>query len=147
MFCNKSPIINRHNSPCSIQQIYHLYKHRTLCAPITSILSRQQHYSNKMTSNPTCPDCGRPFKTRTGLSIHRNECPIRETQTKQQQRRYPSGPQAKDRGVLAIAILEMTIIGWTVSFILDHVLPQPKLTSLRSHWMAAAHRSRKQGPR
>jgi len=99
MFCYKSAIINRHNSPCPIQQIYHLYKHScTLCAPIISILSRQQHYSNAMTSNPTCPDCGRPFKTRKGLSIYRNQCPKRQTQTKQKQRPYPTGPLSEKEG-------------------------------------------------
>ena len=39
--------------------------------------------------------------------------------------------KAKERGVLAIGIPEMKILGWTVSFILDQVLPQFKLTSLR----------------
>lgn len=33
--------------------------------------------------------------------------------------------------MLAIGILEMTVLGWTVSFILDQVLPRFKLTSLR----------------
>jgi len=98
MFCYKSAIMNRHNSPCPIQQIYHLYKHRTLCAPITSILSRRQGYSNVMTSNPTCPNCGRPFKTRKRLLIHPNQCPKRQKQTKQKQRPYPRGPLSEREG-------------------------------------------------
>jgi len=98
MFCYKSAIINRDNSPCPIQQIYHLYKHCTLCASITSIISGQKYYSNAMTSDPTCPDCRRPFKTGKGLSIHRNQCPKRETQTKPKKRPYLSGPLSEREG-------------------------------------------------
>jgi len=98
MFCYKSAIINRHNSSCPIQQIFHLYKHCTLCTPITSILSRRQHYSNAMTSNPTCLDCRRPFETPKGLSIHRNQYPKRQTPTKQKQRSYPRRPVSERGG-------------------------------------------------
>jgi len=46
-------------------------------------------------SNPTCPDCRRPFKTHKGLSIQHNQCPKRETQRKQKQRPHQSGPQSE----------------------------------------------------
>ena len=66
---------------------HQLYKQYTstnpLCAPSTSSPSQPQHYSNMMTPDPTCPDCKRPFKTRKGLSIHSNQCPKRQLQTKQ----------------------------------------------------------------
>lgn len=39
--------------------------------------------------------------------------------------------KVKEREVLAIGIPEMTILGWTISLILDQVLPGFKLTSLR----------------
>jgi len=39
--------------------------------------------------------------------------------------------KGKERRELAIDILEMRILGWTISFILDQVLPQLKLRSLR----------------
>jgi hypothetical protein len=75
-----------------------LYKH-SLCSHHIDPITRLQHYFNTMTSNPTCPDCGRPFKTRKGLSIHRNQCPKRQTQTKQkQQRPYLSGLSSEREG-------------------------------------------------
>ena len=39
--------------------------------------------------------------------------------------------KAQERGAPAIGILKMTVLRWTVSFILDQVLPRFKLTSLR----------------
>src|SRR5687767_9053301 len=33
-----------------------------------------------------CPDCGRSFKTRRGLSVHHYQCPKLQRQTKHQQR-------------------------------------------------------------
>ena len=100
---------------------------------------------NTMTSNPTCPDCGRPFKTSRGLSIHRNQCPRRQMRTTQNQRLYRSGPQSeRERGASNWHsgdenpwVDRKFYSGSSTSSVQTNIIE-------RSHRMAATHRFRKQ---
>ena len=119
MFCYKSTILNQHNSPCPIRQIYHctnivlfvLISHRSNHEDsIISLVGTPQEgrqilpyqviqpSPNTMTSNPTCLDCGTPGKTCRRLAINRKQCPKRQIRTVPIQKGYRSNPQSEKEG-------------------------------------------------
>jgi len=141
MFCYKSAIIN-----CTTALA--LYNKYITCTNTVhfGLLSHRFYHGCSIIPTRECQIL--PAQTPEGPSRHVRAYQFTVTCAQKGRRRQgrkrgctQAVCRAKERGLRAIGILEMTNLGSTVSFILDLVLPRPKLTSLRGHWMAVIHRS------